>query len=239
MRVLSRLSWVVVPVGLVGILACGSSSKASSPSSTQNIAADTAAAQAANLKLSDFPPGWTSAPPSSPTGSEIFLGPLANCLGVSEADLSNAPAKADSGDFSQSGMTASSTVDYRATSAQQAAAFNALASPKTPGCLTTVMKAALEPTKQPTSGSTLPAGVKYGQPTVQTMSFPTYGDKTIAYQLKVPTDYNGLSFDGYFDVISVIKGRAGVVMSFNSSPAFPPYQEQHYTELVVGRLTNT
>jgi hypothetical protein len=82
--------------------------------------------------------------------------------------------------------------------------------------------------------------VTIGKSTAQQMSFPTYGDKTIAYQLKIPVDYNGLSFAAYLDVISVIKGRADVVMSFeNSTDPFPTDQEQHYTGLVVGRVTNT
>jgi hypothetical protein len=248
------LRWLVVAVSasVIGISACGSSSKTSSPpgsstssipsSSKQDIAADTAAAQAAKLKLSDFPPGWTSAPPSNTTGSQSVTGQLAKCLGVTEANLSKPPAKALSDDFSQSNMTASSTVGYRATSAEQTAAFNLWASPKTPSCMTTAVSATIEEAiKHPTTGSTLPAGVKFGQSAFQTMSFPTYGDKTIAYQLKVPVDYKGLSLAFYEDAIVVIKGRADVVMSFENSPTdpFPTDQEQHYTGLVVGRLTNT
>jgi hypothetical protein len=92
----------------------------------------------------------------------------------------------------------------------------------------------------PTGGSTLPAGVKLGQATVQQMSFPTYGDKSIAYQLSIPISYSGLSLAAYADEIVVIKGRADVIMSFqNSNDPFPTDQEQHYTGVVVGRLTNT
>jgi hypothetical protein len=191
--------------------------------------------------LSDFPPGWTSAPPSVDTGPAGLEAKVAKCLGVSESDLSEAPAKADSNDFSQSNMTVSSTVGYRATSAEQTAAFNILASPKAPSCLSTVVSTAIEDAiKHPPSGSTLPSGVTFGKSTVQQMSFPTYGDKTIAYQLKIPVDYNGLSFAAYLDVISVIKGRGDVAMSFeNSNDPYPTDQEQHYTGLVVGRLTNT
>jgi hypothetical protein len=162
-------------------------------------------------------------------------------LGVKESLLANDPVRVQSDDFSQSDMTASSTVGYQATSAEQTAAFNLLAGPKTPGCLSTAVSTILEDAiKHPPTGSTLPAGVTFGQSTVEQMSFPTYGDKTIAYQLKIPFDYSGLSLAVYLDVISLIKGRADVVMSFENSPdPFPTDQEQHYTELVVGRLTNT
>jgi hypothetical protein len=221
----------------------GAAHSTSSTSPKQNIAADTAAAQAANLRLSDFPPGWTSAPQSTDTGPAGIKAKLAKCLGVSQSALSEAPAHADSDDFSQSDsdMTASSTVQYEATSADQTAAFNDFASAKTPRCMTTAVTTMLEDAiKHPPTGSTLPAGVKFGQATVQQMSFPTYGDKTIAYQIKVPIDYNGSSLDAYQDFIVAIKGRAGAGMVFeNLTDPFPADQEQHYTELVVGRLTNT
>jgi hypothetical protein len=92
----------------------------------------------------------------------------------------------------------------------------------------------------PTGGSTLPAGVKLGQSTVEQMSFPTYGDKTIAYQVKIPITYSSLNVSVYLDLIIAIKGRANVATTFQATTSpFPTDQEQHYTGLVVGRLTNT
>jgi hypothetical protein len=181
-----------------------------------------------------LPGWWTSAPQSPDTSSAVIDPEVAKCLGVSESQSSKAPAGAVSDSFSQSKLTAANTVGYRATSAEQAAVFNLWASAKTPSCFATAASAAV------TSGTTLPAGVKLGQATVQTMSFPTYGDKTIGYRLKIPIDYSGQSLATYEDLVVVIKGRADVVMAFNSSTdPFPTDQEQHYTELVVGRLTNT
>jgi hypothetical protein len=250
MSALSGLRWLVVAVCLLGISACGSSSKtttpsgsstSSSPSSNQNIAADTAAAQAANLKLSDFLPGWTSKPPSADAGTAGIEKEFAKCLGLTQSHLSKAPASADSPDFSNSDNTVSSTVGYRATSAAQTAAFDILASPRAPDCMTkAVTKIINDAISNPSSGSTLPAGAKIEPVTVQQMSFPTFGDRTVAYQLKVPISYSGLSFALYLDEISVIKGRADVAMSFQAATSpFPTDQEQHYTGLVVGRLTNT
>jgi hypothetical protein len=162
-------------------------------------------------------------------------------MGVSQSELSKPPARAVSPDFSNSDNTVSSTVGYRATSAEQKAAFNLYASPKTPGCLTTAVGALInDRIKHPPTGSTLPPEVTVGQSTVNQMSFPPYGDQSIAYQVKIPVTASGLSISVYVDEIVVIKGRADVAMSFQGSPSpVPTDQEQHYTDLVVGRLTNT
>ncbi len=87
---------------------------------------------------------------------------------------------------------------------------------------------------------TLPSDAKLGTATVSPMSFPQTGDKSVAYQVKVPVSYKGLDVTIYLDEIVSIKGRAQVAMSFEGvlNP-FPSPQEQHYTGLVVGRLTNT
>jgi hypothetical protein len=69
------------------------------------------------------------------------------------------------------------------------------------------------------------------------MSFPTYGDATVAYQVKLPVSYSGLNIDVYVDLIVSIKGPASAQMSFESvDQPFPTDQAQHYTDLVVGRL---
>jgi hypothetical protein len=87
---------------------------------------------------------------------------------------------------------------------------------------------------------TLPAGATIGQSTFSPTSFPTYGDATVAYQVKFPISYSGLNIDAYVDLIASAKGRAAVLMSFQSvGQPFPTDQAQHYTDLVVGRLMNT
>jgi hypothetical protein len=248
---LSRLTWLLLPVCLVGISACSSTvshdgvaqtATTSSTSPKQDIATDTAAAQAAALKLSDFPPGWTSSPQTNPTGSGSVGGQLAKCLGVSESQVSKAPAYYDSPDFSDpNNNTVSSNIGYRPTSGEWTAAFDLISSPKTPDCLakavTGVVNYALQ---HPPSGSTVPAGLSIGQATAGEMSFPTYGDKSIAYQVKIPVTLKSFPATVYLDEIIAIKGRSGVDMSFQATVTpFPTDQEQHYTELVVGRLTNT
>ena len=250
----------VAPVALLSFMgaSCGSNGSTSSnhsaqstttsstaQSTGQNVGADKAAAQAASLTLSDFPAGWTSKPPSNNSNpSQDISAQLAKCLGVSQAELSKAPARYDSPDFSdsRSNDTASNTVSYRATAADNQSSFAVVSSPKVPGCLTTAVGAVIDQAiAHPTNPSdTLPAGASIGTATVSQMSFPQFGDKSVAYQLKVPISYQSLSIDAYVDVIYAMKGRAGVSMFFEGvDTPFPIDQAQHYTGLVVGRLTNT
>jgi hypothetical protein len=241
---------------VVGVAACSSSpnnggssaTTASTAKPSQDVAADKAAAQAASLVLTDFPAGWTAQANSNTStdvqNSKSELTQLAKCLGVSETELADAPASYSSPDFSENTTerTASSTVNYRATSAEQNRAFELLTSPKTPGCLATTFKNVIdEAIKHPSSPEeTLPAGANIGQPTVSRISFPAVGDKSAALQVRIPVSYQGLSITPVLDGVFVIKGRAGVDMSFQSfQTPFPIDQQKHYTQLVVNRLTNT
>jgi hypothetical protein len=237
----------------VAAAACGGSNTNSAQSTTtsttaqstgQNVEADKAAAQTASLTLSDFPAGWTSKPSSNNNPSQDITAQLAKCLGVSQADLTKPPASYDSPTFSESGSSnsASSNVGYRASAADEQSAFAIVSGSKVPDCLTTAVAAVInEAIQHPTNPSdTLPAGAKVGTTTVSPMSFPQFGDKSIAYQVKVPISYSSLSIDAYLDVIYSIKGRAGVSMEFEGvTDPFPVDQAEHYTGLVVGRLTNT
>ncbi len=244
----------IASIALVSVVAasCGNSNNAVQSTTTstttqstgQNVEADKAAAQAASLKLSDFPAGWTSQPPSSSSSSQDITAQLAKCLGVNQADLTKPPASYDSPTFSESGSnnSASSNVGYRATASDEQSAFDIVSGPKVPSCLTTAVAAVVnEAIQHPSNPSdTLPAGAQVGTTTVSPMSFPQFGDKSIAYQVKVPISYSGLSIDAYVDVIYSIKGRAGVSMEFEGvTDPFPVDQAGHYTGLVVDRLTNT
>jgi hypothetical protein len=193
--------------------------------------------------LTDFPAGWTSEPQSSDTGPASIKSDLAKCLGVSEASWTSPPASVDLPNFSDSNnKTASSTVGYRATAADQRASFALVSGAKVPNCLSSAVTALInQEIKHPTgTDNTLPNGAKVGAATVSPMSFPQVGDSSVAYQVKVPISYRGLNVDAYLDLIFAVKGRADVEISFERvSDPFPTLQEQHYTGLVVSRLTNT
>jgi hypothetical protein len=169
---------------------------------------------------------------------------LATCLHTSEAVLnSGAGNKASSPDFADSnGDTASNDVRYRGSTADASAEFIVLQDPKLPTCLQTavteVIHYSLEHPTDPSS--TVPADLTIGKSTVAQMSFPSYGDQSIAYRVTIPISYKGLSPSFYLDVVGVRKGRATTGLYFQGEVTpFDSSMEQQLTALTVSRLANT
>jgi hypothetical protein len=249
----------LVVVGLASLAACGGSSSSPSVSTvapggttaptgstvpSQDIAADKAAAEAASLKLSDFPTGWTSTPQSDTSGYPNVDAEIAKCLGVSEEELNHkGPAHVDSPDFSDANNnTVSSSVGYAPSVPQAQHEFAIISSPKVPACLgPAVEKLVTYAANHPSNASdTLPAGTTFGTPTVAPMSFPTFGDESVAYRVTIPVNTKSLTVSFYLDTVTARKGRAGAGLDFEGvGTPFPSDQEEHYTTLVVDRMANT
>jgi hypothetical protein len=255
---------VVAAVAALMLVACGDSNDAATTTSRsvtttkstetsatgttatgQDVAADREAAEAAALKLSDFPPGWTSAPHEESADVPNVDAQLAKCLGVDESELNSedGPASVDSPDFSDVNDNAvSNSVEYLAAESDAQHRFALFADEKVPDCLTDaiakVLDYFLEHPENPED--TVPPGVTVGTPTVEPLSMPAIGDQTVAYRLTVPITSDVISVTAYVDIIVAIKGRAAVEMTFESlATPFPVEDAQHYMELVVGRLTDT
>jgi hypothetical protein len=238
--------------GLAAVLAACSSGPASTSASTssstsangpaQNVAADRALAAAANLKLSDFPTGWTSNPSqNSVDANEKQLNEqLSSCLHISLALFkANDPASADSPEFDDSnGDTAQSSIDYQASESQLQTMISVVQGARFPSCMTATIKSLItnEFAHPSNPSSTLPAGATVGNVTFSPMSFPTYGDASSAFRMTVPISYRGLNFSGYFDIVFVKKGRAAIsTQFFGSETPFDSSMEQQLTGLVVER----
>lgn len=173
--------WLGAAVAALGIASCSSNNAAisglSSSTTTrsgpsQNVSADKALAVAANLKLSDFPDGWTATPQSNQNaGTQGIDTRLASCLHTSISIFNEkSPTQASSPNFDDSnGDEASSGVDYLVTAASAQAEIATLQSPRFPSCFTTAVNALLqyELNNPSSTGSTLPAGVSFGQATVR------------------------------------------------------------------------
>jgi hypothetical protein len=237
--------------GLVGLAGCSSSSPTATSKSTtttsgspQNVASDKSLAVAANLKLSDFPDGWTSTPQSSTSSGEQAIGTRLNsCLHTNLAIFdSKNPTAASSPSFGDSNNdTVASGADYLATASQAQSEMSVFTSSRFQSCMTTAMNALLNyELNNAGSGSTLPAGVSFGQATVSQMSFQTYGDQSVAYRVTVPFSYKGLNPDVYVDIVAVQKGRALAALFFESTGTpFESSMEEQLTSVVVGRLVQT
>jgi hypothetical protein len=208
------------------------------------VAADKAAAEAASLRLSDFPAGWTSSPQDKSPNYPNLDAEVAKCLGVSVQELNHSgPADVDSPDFSDSdNNTVSSSVGYAPNVAKAEQEFSVISGPNVPSCLTpAVQKLVSYAIAHPSDPSnTLPPGATIGASTVAQMSFPAFGDQSIAYRVTIPVNVKGLTVSLYLDIISATKGRAGAELDFEGvGTPIASDQEEHYVGLVVGRMANT
>jgi hypothetical protein len=244
-------------LGLMAVVLAGCASSSSTNGTTtsstttttsgpsQNVATDKALAVAANLKLSDFPAGWTSTPKSSmstgPNGVEART--LTSCLHTNLSVFSNSATRASSPKFTNSsGDTVSSSVNYLPVESQAQAEIAVLESPRFPSCFTTAVDALVKHEKNNRRNveSTLPAHISIGQPTAAQMSFRSFGDSSIANRVTVPVSDQGLSRNVYFDLIAVQEGRALAGLFFGSTlTPFDPSMEEQLTSAVVGRLVQT
>jgi hypothetical protein len=235
---------VVAALSVVGA-SCSSggtpaaNSSTTTTNSSQDIAADKALAREASLKRTDFPAGWVSTPESKSNQDQALTVQLARCLDVSPTQLSQAPAQFESPTFTHVNTgSASNTAGYRATAAEQKSSFDILSSPKAPECFTKAVQTIIKSAAH-SSHSSAPTN-HFGQLTFVPLSFPTFGDATIAYRVEIPISYSLLTITEYLDLVFSIKGRADALLFFSSTDnPFPADQEQYYTGLVVGRLKNT
>ncbi len=253
MQQMGRRAVAAVVLGVI-LAACGTStptgsgagggSTSGTSSSSAQSAADVAAAKVANLRLSDFPSGWTSQPSDNSTsGTATIDHELASCMQTSESVLNGSGPSADSPDFSDSnGSTASSTVGYETSAAKARSDFAVLQSPRLPGCMSQALDRYFrDQIQHPSNPSdTLPAGVGLGQVTVAPLSFPQTADGTVAYRVTVPITGGGISISVYADLVATLKGRAGAML-FLSGTGTPmdPTLERNLTNAVVGRMANT
>ncbi len=241
-------------VAALATAACGSSGSSAAKSTTTSttsaqasaaLTTDRSLASAANLSLSDFPAGWTSQPASSSkVTSGQYGAQLASCLGTTPAQLGeNDPATVESPDFSDSNNdTASSQVTYNSSDSQVSAAFSLLKSSRLPSCISHVVNEVVSyEVDHPSNPSdTLPSGATVGNATFSQMSFPSYGDESLAFQLAIPITVSPLNITVYDDAVFVQKGRAAVEMTFTSTVSpFDPTMAEQLTSAVVGRLSGT
>ena len=211
-----------------------------SPSVSQNVAADKQLARSANLVLSDLPAGWTSKPHSSSSGNAALDAQLSSCLHTN-LDLFKGDDRAEvhSPEFDDTnGDSVSSDVDYLADTTQADVRMKVLQQSNFSSCLAAAAQSLV--TNGAQTGSTLPAGTSLGAVTVAPMSFPALGDQSAAFRVTIPITYRGIVISAYFDLVGVQKGRVLVGMDFDgvNAPLGSPLEEQ-LTQTVVKRLRNT
>ena len=236
-------------LGALGLITACSSGAPSGPNgpggatgrSPQEVRADRARADAAVLRASDLPAGWTAGPHLSGPNVPGLDDRLAGCLGISTGLLvARDPTTADSPDFSTSGGgEIANSVGYQATTARARQLTGVFGSPKMAPCLNSAIKTFLAfSLSHPASPSqSVPAGISLGEPTTTRVPFSPAGDATVAYRFVVPIEGAGSPINVYGDFIFAAKGRAGTLLTVESQGAPPDSQlEQRLLAAVVSRL---
>ncbi len=201
-----------------------------------NNAAYKALAQRAVLKLSDFPPGWTSAP-SKDDNSNAIDKQLSQCFHIQGLKLIPNATNVDSDDFtSPSEQTVTNTVSVTATASEIGKAFDVLSGPNAPKCFTDAFNAGIQENLK-SSSTTLPNGTTIGSASVNPLSFNALGDRTIAYRASIPVSAKGFDTAVYLDFILVQHGRFAVVLSGEDTiTPFPTDMSESLIRKVLARL---
>ena len=172
----------------------------------QDVAADTAAAEAALLTLSDFPAGWSEVPDEDDDSNQELQEEVHECLGPDAVELINSETKAQTGSFTD--PDDESTVDETvalAPTLESAEAYMAGGSADgVAECLTTVYR---EGFAELVADAEEMQGAELGEITVGALNVGEIGEDNFAYRITVPISVQGLNVD--FLQISSPSGSVG------------------------------
>jgi hypothetical protein len=192
------------------------------------------------LVHSDFPSGWStqgSVTTSAGGGSSTFPGgaQLASCLGVKESLIDVNTPSANSPSFQTKGGVYS-VVDSISlfSSAKLAEEANAaISSPKVPGCMTTVLQG---PARQSIVGSA-GEGVTIGTISVAAVPHSELTGHASGFTMSFPATDDGVTVNSAITVISVVRGKTGSQLTFESvGKTFPASLERHLVSVASGRI---
>jgi hypothetical protein len=167
------------------------------------------------LRLSDFPSGWRAQPSAEDSG----------CAGIEEtSERYDVPGKAESEDFFHGDATqAFSSAGLFTDEATARDAFDYLEevvqSEEFRDCLDNYLREETED------------DVTFGDIQLGEVSFPSYGDRSSAWQVVIPVESEGVSVTGYVDAVFILRQTAISVLSFTNPVT--PFDEQLRTDLAM------
>jgi len=146
---------------------------------SQDVEADTAAAEAALLTLADFPDGWTEAPSDAGTDVEDRL---AECIGVDS--LTSADASATSADFfsPDGNLVVVESVGVNATERDARFVLAGITDPEVPAC---VAAAYTELGAAALGTGAVADGASIGEVTASRLAVGAAGDATQAIRVEI------------------------------------------------------
>jgi hypothetical protein len=199
----------------MALASCGGGGGGSGSAEKALPGGDRTLAETINLKPSDFPSGWTSAPHTQAPEEGAAVSEFTRCLGIADP-ASRTTADAHSPDFAQGQTTsASSEVRVVRADADATADLAAFQSGKGPECFKQTVERALP--------GRLPAGATTSNLAAQQLDFPTLKDGTAAYQASLTIALGGgISLPVYVDFVMFRAGRAEVTLNtLNAGSPFP------------------
>lgn len=202
---------------------------------TQDVEADTAAAEAALLTLSDFPAGWTEVPDDGESNPELNR-QIAACGGYDGDGFIDTQAEAGTGDFTNpDGDTIiNQNIGIAATEEDAAAAMAGLANPDALPCVADVYNTSFVDALN--SEGDL-EGVEVGEITVGRLNVTPVGDDTQAIRVVVPLSADGFNVDLVVDLVLIRVGRSlsGLAAQSQFSPIGIEILDE-YNALAASRL---
>jgi hypothetical protein len=231
---------------------CGSSGGARATTTTtigqtpKELAAEKTLAETENLRLSDFPTGWTTTPnPQNNPSAPAIETELASCLHRPVAFFDHRySATASSPQFQDAAgdEQVSSEIRYDASAALAEEQFTVLQESQFPSCFGSALDAliAFEIRHPDKTSASVPTGLTFGTSKVARTPFPSYGDRSIAYRLTLPVSDSGTTVDSYFDFVAVQQGRVAItLLCVGLGTPFDTTMEQKLTTVTVGRVVGS
>lgn len=183
-------------------------------------------AEAAVLRMEDFPEGWGEQDPEAGLDLEETWRDLTSCLGV---DATGQPLGIATSPTFLRGLATQvrSTVEYL-TAAQAQEIATALDGPELQQCATDAFAA--------DAARSAPEGGVPGPVEVTPLEFPELGEETFAWRANVTIDLEGLEVPIFQDLVVVFDGEAlSRIVFINPGSEFPPELQRTLVQTVVER----
>jgi hypothetical protein len=230
---------------LFGLAVHGPASATTEPPDTDEVpttvSPEQPAAEAALLKIDDFPAGWTEVPDDerSPLAIESQRR-IAACAGVEgERLLDLGGALAESGNFTGPN---NQIVEESVAIVEEVVAedmFVRFTEPGVGDCFADAMQQTIDAmiTSPSDPSESFPSDTEFGEVTVAQLKVPAAGDESAGYRVTVPLTRQGISFEIVLDAVLIRSGGALAGVSFQSAPQpFAMEDIEHYVELAAERL---
>lgn len=194
---------------------------ASTEVADQDVAADTAAAEAGLIGVGDLPEGWAEAPAADAATTTDVDARLAECAGVDS--LTSTDAQAATGTFASPDGTVL-VMQQIGTKPAELDARTVIARLTNPDVLDCVATAYGDLGATAVSGGLIPDGAEIGGVTVTRLAVGSVGNATQALRVVIPVTSAGVASQVTVDKVFIRSGRSISVITFESNAEATPVE---------------